>query len=353
MDYKKIIAESWVYTQKNKKLIFWFGFLPSIMTTIVGACYIAYQIFAFKTSWLFDNSKESSLFQVVNFIWEFIKSHVSWTIPLIILAVIFFIIYMIFPTIAKASAIQMIARNRNNQKAGVGTGLRYGIMSFLPLFEYHLLIKTFAFFSILIEMSFVVRNLGPAIFQFLLPVFIIFIFISFLLTLLFTFTDFFIVVDDKRVFDSMKGSGKLVITHWQSTFLVTILMIIIGVRIVIQAFIVLAIPGIIILISGYIAAIALQITGLIVAFVIGGIALIAASYLNGIVDIFSYSVWTFTFLELTSEKELSARESVSARDEAGEEHLHEAHHEESSHEEPPEEPSHEKTPTHYSGHKNL
>lgn len=316
MDYKKIIAESWAYTQKNRRLIVWFGFFPSILTTTVGVGYIAYQIFAFKTSWMFDDAKESSLFQVVNFIWEFIKAHVTWTVPLVVLAIIFFILYMLFPTIAKASAIQMIARNRNGQKAGVGTGLRHGIMSFLPLFEYHLLIKTFSFFAILIEVSFVVRNLGPAIFRLLLPAFIIFIFISLLLTLLFTYTDFFIVIDDKKVFESMKESGKLVINHWQSTFLVTILMIIIGVRIIIQAFIVLAIPGIIILVSGYIATIALQVTGLIAGLIIGGIALIIASYLNGIVDVFSYTVWTFTFLALTSEKQLSAREMVSAREDS-------------------------------------
>lgn len=308
MDYRQIIAESWGYTQKNKKLILWFGFLPAMFTTSVGVGYIAYQLFAFKTSWMFDDAEHSSLTQVITFIWDFLKAHVSWTIPLIIVAVLFFIFYMLFPTIAQASAIQMIARNRNGQKAGVGTGLRHGIMSFLPLFEYHLLIKTFSFFSILIEMSFVVRNLGPAIFKFLMPVFIIFIFISLLLTLLFTYTDFFIVIDRKRVFESMKESGKLVITHWQSTFLITILMIIIGVRIVIQAFLVLAIPGIIILVSGYIATMTLPVTGVIVGLVIGAIVLVIAAYLNGVVDIFSYSVWTFTFLALTSEKELSARD---------------------------------------------
>jgi len=178
MNYKQIIAESWGYTQKNKKLITWFGFLPALLTTTVGVGYIAYQIFAFKTSWMFDNAEHSSLTQVVTLIWDFIKTHVSWTVPLVILAVLFFIFYILFPTIAKASAIQMIARNRNGQKAGVGTGLRHGIMSFLPLFEYHLLIKTFSFFSILIEMSFVVRNLGATLFYFLLPAFIVFIFIK-------------------------------------------------------------------------------------------------------------------------------------------------------------------------------
>ncbi|MBD3360559.1 hypothetical protein GF366_02030 [Candidatus Peregrinibacteria bacterium] len=308
MDYKKIIADSWSFTQKNKKLIIWFGFIPSLFTTTVGVGYFAYQFFAFKQSYLFSDVDKSFLHDVATFIWTFIQQHVSWTVPLIIAAVLFGIIYFLFPTLAKASAIQSIARNRNGQKAGVGAGFRYGIMSFLPLFEYHLLIKTFAFFSILIEMSFVLRNLGPVIFKLFMPVFIILIILSLILTLLFTYTDFFIVIDGCKVFESMKKSAKLVVVHLKHTFLITILMLIIGIRIVIQAILVFLIPALIVLITGYIAAVALPVTGVIVGGIVGFLALLIAAYLNGIVDIFSYTVWTFTFLELTSEKEITARD---------------------------------------------
>ena len=308
MDYKKVIVDSWRETQKNKSLILWFGFLPALFTTTVGVGYIVYQFFSFKQSYLFDDEEQSFLHDVVTFIWDFIKSHVSLTLPLIIFAAVFVILYFIIPTIAKASAIQSIARKKNGQKFGVGTGLRHGIMSFLPLFEYHLLIKTFAFFSVLIEMAFVLRNLGPGIFKMFLPVFIIFLIISFILTLLFTYTDFFIVIDDRGVFNSMKRSGKLVFMNWKHTILITILMIIIGIRVVIQAIFVFLIPALIVLITGYITTIALPATGVIIGGIIGLIVLIIAAYLNGIVDIFSYTVWTYTFLELSSEKEVSARE---------------------------------------------
>ncbi|MFH1283971.1 MAG: hypothetical protein ABIH78_00040 [Candidatus Peregrinibacteria bacterium] len=307
MNYRKIIAESWLYTQKNKKLILWFGFLPALFTTTFSVGYLAYQFFAFKKSYLFDDSDESFLHEVAAFIWTFIRDHVSLTVPLVIVAAIFAIVYLLFPTLAKASSIQMIARNRNNQPAGVGTGLRHGIMSFLPLLEYHLLIKTFAFFSIIIEMAFVLRNLGPVIFKLFLPVFIIFVIISLVLTILFTYADFFIVVDDDGVFESMKKSAKLVVMNLKHTFLVTILMLIIGIRIVIQVILVFLIPALIVLITGYIATVTLPVTSVIVGGLVGFVALIIAAYLNGIVDIFSYTVWTFTFLELTSQKIHTAR----------------------------------------------
>ncbi len=311
MDYKKLIVESWAYTQKHKKIIIWFGFIPAIFTTTVGIGYISYQFFALKNSYLFNYDGESFLIEVVSFIWEFIQMHMSWTLPLIIVLAIFFIINLLFPTLAKAGAIQTIARNRNGQKAGVGTGFRYGILSYLPLFEYHLLIKTFAFFSILVEMSFVLRNLGPAIFKFLIPFFIIFIFLSFFLTVLFTFTDFFIVIDGAKVFESMKKSSKLVVMNWKHTLLITVLMLIIGIRIIIQAIIVFLIPVLVILITGYIATIALPVTSIIVGGLFGVVALLVSAYLNGIIDIFAYAVWTFAFLDLTKEKEVSAREVIS------------------------------------------
>ena len=240
---------------------------------------------------------------------DFIKANLSLTVPLVIFGIIFALFYFLYPTLAKAGAIQVIARNKNGQKAGIGTGLRHGFMSFLPLFEYHLLIKTFGFFSILIEMSFVLRNLGPVLFKILLPLFILLIIIGFLLTLLFTYTDFYIVIDNEPIFSAMKKSAKMVIMHWKYTFLISILMIIIGLRIILQVVMVFLIPALIILITGYLATVTLPVTGVIVGGVVGLIALILAAYLTGIVEIFSYTVWTYTFLAVTQEKELSAREA--------------------------------------------
>ncbi|MBI5754493.1 hypothetical protein HZA40_05110 [Candidatus Peregrinibacteria bacterium] len=323
MNYRQIIAESWKYTQSNKSLIIWFGFVSCLLTTTVGIGYIAYQFFALKNSYLFSKEEHSFLSQVVTFIMDFIKTHLTLTVPLVVFAVIFAIMYFLYPTLAKAGAIQTIARNRNGQKAGVGKGLRHGMMSFLPLLEYHILIKTFGFFSILIEMSFVLRNLGPVIFKILLPLFILLIIIGFILTLLFTYADFYIVIDNEPVFQAMKKSAKQVIMHWKHTFLITILMILIGVRIVIQVVIVFLIPALIVLITGYLATVTLPVTGVIVGGIVGLVALILAAYLNGIVEIFSYTVWTFTFLDITQEKEVSAREVV--KEAVGEEIIHPLH----------------------------
>lgn len=310
MNYKKLIVESWEYTQKNKSLIRWYGFFPAIFTTTVGIGFALYQFFSFKKSYLFSDHHESFFEEAAVFIWEFFTHHLDQSVLMITFVILFALFYLFYPVIAKASAIQMIARNRNGQPATVGTGLRYGIRAFLRLFEYDLLFKTFAFFSVLIEMSFALRNLEPSLFKVLLIPFIIYIFISLLLTLLFTFAEFFIVIDEDGVFDSMRKSAKLVISHWKHAFFITLLMILIGVRIIIQAVLVFVIPILIVLVMGYATTVVLPTATIILASILGGLGLLLAAYLNGIVDIFSYTVWTYTFLALSEEKEISAREVI-------------------------------------------
>lgn len=309
LDYRSIISQSWTYTQENKKLIFWFGFLVNIFTLTVGAGMIAYQFFAFKSSHLFGSEDPGFFMNVGVLIWDFVKAHFSLTLSITIFGIIFGIIYFLYPTLAKAAAIQTISRNKSGQKnAGVGKGLRYGALSFLPLLEYHLLLKTFSFFTILTQMSSVIRNFGSSMFQAFLPFFIIAMIVGFILTLLFTYTEFFIVIDGKSVFESIKASSKMVVLHWQYTFLITILMLLIVIKIMIQVIIVFMIPFMIVLITGYIATVALPFTGVLIGSIFGFLALLLSAYLSGVVDIFSYTVWTFTFLEISGERDLSPRD---------------------------------------------
>lgn len=307
MEYKQIIADSWKYTQENKKIVYWLGFFPSILTTCVGVGMVAYQIFAFKKSYLFDNSEISFMHEVINFGWEFISGHASLTIPLIIVSVIVFLLWTYAPTFAEAAAVQALARAKNGQKSGLGIGIKHGLLRSLPLFEWHVMLKTISPIAMATEAAFVIRNLNVEVFKLLVIPFAVATLIGLFLKLLFTYTDMYIVIDDEGIFSSLKKSIKLVILSWQETLLITILMIIIGVRVVIQAVLVFLIPAILLLLGGYIASLALNIAILIVFGVVGLGAIILAAYLGGVIDIFAYAVWTFTFLDLTSKGEVSAR----------------------------------------------
>jgi len=307
MNYKTLISEAWKYTQSNKKLIFWFGFIPSIFTTSAGIVFVLYQFFSIKKSPLFDNAEHGFLYDVAIFAVDVLKGSGPLLVPLIVASVVVVIVYLLLPTLCQGGAIQVIARHRNGQNVKVSEGVKYGLLSFLRLFEYHLLIKSFSLVAIFGEMAFVLRNMGLNTFKLMLPLFILIFVIGLVLTLLFTYADLYIVIDDEGVMPSIKKSVKLVIMNWQHTFLITILMLIIGVRIILQIAFVLLVPGLIFLVAGYLTAVSVPYLTLAIVIIVGVTALLLASYFGGIINIFAYAVWTYTFLHLVEKQELSAR----------------------------------------------
>lgn len=308
MNYKERIYEAWQFTQNNKKIIRWYAFLPALLSTIVGIGYVTYQILAFKSSPLFDDAPRSFLYVVVTTILNFIRDNIELTIPLIITGIILAILYFLLPVLLDAAMIQVITRRRHGQKTTLPEGLKYGMLRFLPFFEYSLLMGTFSLISISAEAAFILRNLGPEVFKTLLPIIGIILFVAFILHILFTFAEYFIIIDESGVMDGIVKSCTLVILNMQQTFMLVILMLIIAVRILIQIILIIIVPAIIVIGLAYYASVSLPQYGLIILGVLSALFLLFASYLAAVVHVFSVAVWTYTFLDFTSEEVVKARD---------------------------------------------
>src|SRR5690606_18295523 len=126
------------------------------------------------------------------FVWEYITSHTNIIIPMIIGGILFGLFYLLYPILAKATAIQIIARQRNGQSLSMGDGLKYALGTFLPLLQYKLLVATFSVLTIVNEVSIVIRNFGPGVLTFMLPLFGLILIAGLIMTLLFTYAEFFI-----------------------------------------------------------------------------------------------------------------------------------------------------------------
>lgn len=301
-DYRQTIHDAWVFTQENRKLMLWYSFLPSLLTTVVGIGYLAYQFFAFKRSPLFENAEESFLKELALLIINFFKRYDELFIPALIAAVVVFILYALLPTLCQGALIQVIARKRKGEHVRVIDGISFGLLVFLPLLEYHLLIKGFSMWGIVTEAAFVVRNLGTGAIKIMLPIFGIAAVIAVILTLLFTYTEFYIVLERKKILSAIGKSCALVILNWQHTFLIMILMLIIGLRVIVNLVAVLLVPALIILSAGFLATISLDKIGIVIGAVIGFVSLLFTAYFNGILHMFANTVWTFTFMQLIEQK---------------------------------------------------
>ena len=272
-----------------------------------------YQYFAFRSSPLFENWNQSFTMVALKTVVDIVRQNISSTLPLIVVAVIIIILYLLVPSACDGAIIQLIARKKNGQDVRTRDGFRYGMMSFLPLFEYSWLIRTFSLVSLFGNASFVMRNLGMTAFWMASPVFVVIAIAGIAMAVLFTYAEYYIVIDDSKVLESVAKSAKLVFEHLEETILLSILMLIISVRILIQLLFVLLIP-LAIIGSIYLFASWIPWIGFAVGGVLGLGLLYLASYLSATIHVFAATVWTFSFLYLTNEPVVSAREKVEGKD---------------------------------------
>ena len=302
MNSRHIIADAWHFTRENPKLMWWFAFFPCLLTTLIEIFYLLYQFFAFKHSELFHYDGKSFLAEVIGTSFDFLNVHGDLWVPAIITVSIVLTLYALLPTLCQGALIQTIAKKKQGEELGIPQGISLGMLAFLPLLEYHLLIKTFSIISLITEAAFVLRNLGPGALTTLLPVFIAVMMIGFVLMLLFTYSEFFIILGKKSPLSAMGQSAKLVVISWQHTFLIAILMLIIGLRVIINIVAVMLVPALLFFSAGFLATISFQSLGLIIGAMVSVIGLFVASYFTGVLNVFSNTVWTLTYLELMNEK---------------------------------------------------
>jgi hypothetical protein len=308
MNYKEIVAEAWEFTQENKRIAIWYGAIPAFFSTTIGIGYLIYQYYAFLSSKLFQHWSRSFLSLFFSNALDFLQNHRNFIGPLLVVLIIGLIGYFFIPVLCQGALIQLIARRYNGQKVRIRQGLSYGLRYFLQLFEYSLFVKTFSMWSVFSTFAMMIRTFGTPVLSIAIPLFIFIVVMGFLMTVFFTYSEFFIVIDGDGVFTSITKSANLVFRHLEETLLLTVLMLIIGIRIIIQILFMLLIP--IVALGMFYLFMHGNMPQL--AYVVGGIiavsGLVVASYLNGLIHLFAVSVWTFTFLKLTSKEEVSARQ---------------------------------------------
>ncbi len=309
MNYKQVISNAWHITQNNKRLIKFYAFVPSLIGTAIGILELLYQIIAFKKAHLFSGQHERSFAgDIIIFAANFFEKHTSLSLIIIPFIIIIILLYFLLAPFTRAASIQLIARIYNGQKVLLRDGFQYGTESFMRMFGYVSTIKKFSIVVILGIFAFFIRNIGISVFQTLwLPVLLITI-IAWLIGILLTYTEYFIVIDGLGIKKSMWKSIKTTIYYYEHTLLLVMLMIFIGARIILNAIFVFLIPIIIIISTSLVAAITLEKIGLVIGLIIGFCAYIFVSYLNAVVDVWSMSVWVITFLHLSAENEKTARD---------------------------------------------
>jgi len=308
MQYRAIIGEAWGLTQQNKKLIWAFAFVPAVLNTLVGMSYIGYQAMAFWTSPYIRSGvpeDKHAMRLLINLIVDWFQNMPGLTVFLLVMCGIIYLGHLMIPVFTQGALIQMLAHMRAGEKISIPDGISFGFTRFLQLFEYHLAIKTFSFASLLMEASFAFRNLGPTAFEFLGWIFLLVIAVGLFLTLLFTYSEYYIVIDKEGMMSSMIRSSGLVVRQWHHTLFMFFLMLVIIIRITINILVAMLLPLLVIIPIFFFTSITLATIGAIIGGILALVGLYFTSYFLGVFHVFTTGVWTFTFLELTAKEKNS------------------------------------------------
>ena len=301
MDVRDIVRKAWQITQVHIKKLIWYGFTPAFFGVIVSSVYLSYQYNAFKHSVLFEGGLDTDVFETAKSFWSIVSGHPTLSTMAVVIGVIIFIGYIVTPPIFNGILIDALMKIKRYES--IEGSAEIGVRRFFPMFEFGIVTGAFSITTLFSESSFILRWWGENIFFLVLP-FILFIAMAGLvISFLFTYTEYFIVLENQKLMKSMMESSILVISNLKQTILVFLLMMLIGVRIVLNVLLVLLIPMLVVIGGSYLATVFFSTFGIIFIAIFGFAILIVSSYLLGLFQIFATAVWVLTFAQLREKSE--------------------------------------------------
>jgi hypothetical protein len=301
MDVRDIVRKAWQITQVHIKKLIWYGFMPAFFGVIVSSVYLAYQYNAFKHSVLSASGPDTDYIGIAMMVWNLITSHPTLSVIAIILSVIVVLGYILTPPVFTGILINALMRIKRYES--IEGSVEVGVRHFFPMFEFALLTGSFSIITLFTEAAFILRWWGESIFFVFLPILLFVAMAGLIINFLFTYSEYYIVLEDKSLIRSIMDSTVLVIANLRKTILIFVLMMLIGARVILNVLLVLLIPMLVVAASSYLAGIFLSTFGFIVIGIFGFAILIVSSYLLGLFHIFATAVWVLTFAELTRHSE--------------------------------------------------
>jgi len=295
MKSKEVIRTAWNLTNSTKGLL-WFGIIPAFFSTLIGIAYFSYQFFAFRASPFFGD-KHLNFIKIESLVYDFVSNHSTLSIFLIVTAVIIGIFYFLLPPLCEGGIIGLtsaIWKKKEDVKAS--DGITIGVHHFLKMFEFQLAVGAFSFFEFLTITSLTLRKLGMSSWLMFLLGFLFLI--SFIFSFLFIYTQNFIVLENRDITASLMGSAKSVVSNLGKTLLMWLLMLLISIRVVINVVLVFLIPTLVAFVANFFVSTVALTIGIILALLVGLIMILLATYLAGVLHVFTTVAWTLTFLNL-------------------------------------------------------
>lgn len=297
MTPREIIAEAWNITTTQPKIRRW-AFTSTLFETMLNVKLLAYQTY-FAYEFLYRGG-EVGFFDIEIWIWKSLPPALS--ISILLFFVLLVVVEFFMPHLCLGAIIGLAAKKAKGEPVRGGAVL--ALYNFFSIFAIHEFLILSSIPTAITAISLIIRYIDdPLKIPSIVAVILLFLFGT-LQKFLFAFAEEAAVIEKHGIFEAIGRSFKLILSHlWQIMFLY-LLLLVISLRIVINAVMVVLIPAIVLgfgFILTYIVSFQAAVIG---ATVLALILIAVASYFLGYIHAFKQTVWTLTYLEFMKEKDL-------------------------------------------------
>ncbi len=301
MTPRDIIARAWALTLQHRSLRRW-SFVESFLQTSLDIVLIACQATFFIT--YVHRGEIIGFFEIGQTLygglpgWLFSALFVSFCI--------LFILEFFLPHLCRGAVIGLAAKAHRHEP--VRGGLVLAIYNFFPLFVLHGFIFLASWTTVVSAMSLVLRYTDNPMRTLFCGFLLFFFLLSNVLRFFVCFTPQCIVIKKMSVFAGMARSIKLLLCNMQHVMFLVMLLLVISIRILINAALVIILPGLMVAFGVFLALFLPTSISTIIAVSVGVLLLVVASYFFTYLYAFKMTVWTIAFLEMDAQKDLDVIE---------------------------------------------
>lgn len=297
MTPREIIARAWHITTTEPKLRHW-AFTSSLLETLLSLKLLLTQAY-FAWAYFYGHH-EAGFFDIEIAIWNFFPQWAAITILLSFVLLV--LVEFFFPHLCLGAIIGLAAKRAQGQP--VRGGLVLGLYNFFPIFALHEFLVLSTFPTAITAISLILRYIDAPLKGFSVFVVICLFLVGNFLKFLFAFAEEAVVIQKMSVFDAVGRSFKLLISNLQKIMFLYLLMIVISLRILINAVMIIIIPAIVLGFGFLLTYVVSHMISIIIASILGLVLTVVASYFLGYILAFKQTVWTITYLEFMKEKDL-------------------------------------------------
>ncbi|PZM85556.1 hypothetical protein DLH72_02080 [Candidatus Gracilibacteria bacterium] len=279
----KIIIPAWdmIKDDSNAKK---FYFIPGTLSIIFLTGILVYQtIYTYVK--IIGNNQDKVLKTILRFLETDLGKEV------LIAGIIFLVFYFLLTPIFEAGLVKYIHIKYKGGDISKSEAFGQGLYKFLQTFEYNNMFSEFKLLSILNGYLFVIRFTGIEYIKIVSYIFLFLLVFGIIINILFSYAKFFLILEDKNVFQAVGESTKLTILNPKTTIKLFFLIFALNLRVIINFLVFLIFPIIIVSAITYISMKFLLFVTVLVTIVLFVIIILFMGYLTAVLDVFKVSLW--------------------------------------------------------------